>query len=74
MATKTGSKAADKAADLIAQIHEVAYHRWVERGRPHGTALEDWLHAEGVLSGVQPKMKKAPTRAPRKKAAKAGQD
>ncbi|HTB22298.1 MAG TPA: DUF2934 domain-containing protein [bacterium] len=69
MVTKKSSKAADSAAALSARIHEVAYERWVERGRPHDTALEDWLHAEGVIVGREPKMKKAPA-APRKKAVK----
>lgn len=38
--------------------HEAAYLRWLDRGRPQGTALDDWLWAEqrvvSLESGVQP--------------------
>jgi hypothetical protein len=26
-----------------------AYERWVKRGRPHGTDVQDWLEAEAEL-------------------------
>jgi hypothetical protein len=31
------------------QIAQRAYERWVKRGRPHGTHLQDWLEAEMEL-------------------------
>jgi hypothetical protein len=31
-------------------IAELAYRLWVARGRPHGSAEEDWLEAERQLS------------------------
>jgi hypothetical protein len=38
-----------------------AYEKWVKRGRPHGTDLQDWVEAESELkaefarnSGMQP--------------------
>ena len=35
-------------------IRELAYHIWEQRGRPAGTAQEDWLEAERRLSAVEP--------------------
>ena len=32
-------------------IEQVAYENWVERGRQHGYALEDWIKAETELLG-----------------------
>jgi hypothetical protein len=32
-------------------IEQVAYQNWVERGRQHGYALEDWIKAEQELLG-----------------------
>lgn len=34
------------------QIAVDAYHRWVARGMPFGTDLEDWLEAERRLSAT----------------------
>ena len=38
-----------------------AYEKWVKRGRPHGTDVQDWVEAENELkaeyarnSGMQP--------------------
>lgn len=30
-------------------IKELAYHLWLQRGRPHGTSEQDWLEAESQL-------------------------
>lgn len=30
-------------------IEKLAYHYWVERGCPEGSAAEDWFRAERVL-------------------------
>jgi Protein of unknown function (DUF2934) len=30
-------------------IAALAYHLWVERGRPEGSAEEDWFRAEEIL-------------------------
>jgi Protein of unknown function (DUF2934) len=35
-------------------IRELAYQIWEQRGRPDGTAQEDWLEAERRLSAVEP--------------------
>ncbi len=32
---------------------ELAYQLWLERGRPFGSADDDWLEAERRLSGTQ---------------------
>jgi hypothetical protein len=34
-------------------IAELAYRLWSERGRPHGSAEEDWLEAERQLGRGQ---------------------
>lgn len=34
-----------------AQVAELAYSYWAERGYTHGAAEEDWLRAERALSG-----------------------
>lgn len=31
------------------KICKRAYEKWVSRGRPHGTDLQDWLEAEAEL-------------------------
>lgn len=28
------------------RVADLAYHLWIERGRPHGSAEEDWVEAE----------------------------
>jgi Protein of unknown function (DUF2934) len=61
MAIKKGPKPADEGQGLDARIREAAYHRWQEHGRPQGTALDDWLHAEASIAGA-PKMKKIPVK------------
>jgi hypothetical protein len=40
-----------------------AYEKWCQRGRPHGTHLQDWLEAEREL---QTEMVKAPGMASRR--------
>lgn len=34
------------------QIAELAYRLWTERGRPHGSAAEDWREAERQLAST----------------------
>jgi hypothetical protein len=31
------------------KIAQRAYEKWVKRGRPHGTDMQDWLDAEREL-------------------------
>lgn len=33
----------------VQEIEGLAYQRWLERGRPQGSAEEDWLAAESEL-------------------------
>jgi len=33
-----------------------AYEKWCQRGRPHGTHLQDWLEAEKELQAEMVKM------------------
>ena len=40
------SQSQDVSREAIAQV---AYLKWVERGRQHGYALEDWIQAEREL-------------------------
>jgi hypothetical protein len=40
-----------------------AYEKWCQRGRPHGTHLQDWLEAEREL---QAEMGKSPGMASRR--------
>jgi Protein of unknown function (DUF2934) len=35
-------------------VAERAYRLWLERGRPHGSAEEDWLEAERQLARENP--------------------
>jgi hypothetical protein len=69
MVVKREAKPADQAEDVSGRIHTAAYHLWEERGRPEGTALDDWLHAEAHVIGAHPKMKKS-TPVPRKRVSK----
>jgi len=56
---KKQAKAAPKKEKVVAisqstivsreVIEQVAYLKWVERGRQHGYALEDWIRAEQEL-------------------------
>ena len=34
-------------------IERLAYHFWLERGRPEGSAGEDWFRAERVLQAKE---------------------
>jgi Protein of unknown function (DUF2934) len=67
MVVKKGPKPADKSGDISARIREAAYHHWQERGRPEGTALDDWLYAEAGFSGVAKKKRAPAKKAPVKK-------
>lgn len=31
------------------KIAQRAYEKWIKRGRPQGTEMQDWLEAEGEL-------------------------
>ena len=31
------------------QIAKRAYEKWVKRGRPHGSDMQDWMEAEAEL-------------------------
>ncbi len=33
-----------------------AYEKWVQRGRPHGTHMQDWLEAERELQSEATRM------------------
>jgi len=35
-------------------VAELAYQLWSARGRPHGSAEEDWLEAERRLAAAEP--------------------
>ncbi len=37
-----------KAADQQ-EIAQLAYHLWMERGRPEGSPEEDWFHAQDLV-------------------------
>jgi hypothetical protein len=39
----------DSAAMDPKAIEKLAYHYWMERGCPEGSAAEDWFRAERVL-------------------------
>jgi hypothetical protein len=39
-----------------------AYEKWVKRGRPHGTHVQDWLDAERELQAEFSRMGSAPSR------------
>lgn len=42
------------AVDLHAEIERLAYIYWEQRGRQHGSPMEDWLRAEReVLARLQ---------------------
>jgi hypothetical protein len=36
----------------IKSVAELAYELWVARGRPHGSALQDWAEAERQLEAT----------------------
>jgi hypothetical protein len=42
----TTSKAVTLTHDQIAKR---AYEKWIKKGRPHGTNVQDWLEAEAEL-------------------------
>lgn len=58
--TKTAAKAAPRkravkkpapeALSFSEQVERLAYQYWEERGRPDGSAHEDWLRAEAELA------------------------
>ena len=46
--TESDSAIVDREA-----IEKLAYHYWLERGCPEGSAGEDWLRAERVLQAKE---------------------
>jgi hypothetical protein len=50
-ATKKESVVAISQTKVVSRemIQQVAYQIWVQRGRQHGYALEDWIRAEKEL-------------------------
>jgi hypothetical protein len=48
--TSAKKSSAQTIAPSHAKIAERAYWFWIERGRTHGHAFEDWLRAEQELS------------------------
>jgi hypothetical protein len=48
--TKISSVVASDSTTLDQQaIEKLAYHYWLERGCPEGSAAEDWFRAERVV-------------------------
>jgi hypothetical protein len=41
-----------------------AYEKWVKRGRPHGTDLQDWVEAEAELRAEMARSPQAAGRRP----------
>lgn len=57
----TGPQSASPVRVPHDKIAMRAYEKWVKRGRPHGTDVQDWVDAENELkaeyarnSGMQP--------------------
>ncbi len=48
-ATPTPKPAAQPVQVPHEKIAARAYEKWCKRGRPHGTAVQDWLEAEREL-------------------------
>ena len=48
-ASITSLTSPDSSGPSDDEIREVAYHRWLARGRHHGDELDDWFEAERSL-------------------------
>jgi len=48
------------------KISKRAFEKWVNRGRPHGNDLQDWLEAEAELKGEQSRAPGTPVMAGRR--------
>ena len=40
-----------RSPDVTRRIAEKAYALWEQRGRPHGSDLQDWIEAERIVRG-----------------------
>jgi len=61
MSAKNAHGVNEEASLLL--IRETAYYHWEGKGRPCGTALDDWLYAEAIIS-AGPAKATAPASAP----------
>ncbi len=43
---------APRTAPTYEEIARLAAQIWIENGHPHGTAEQDWLHAENLLKAA----------------------
>jgi hypothetical protein len=69
VATPRGAQPTSTPPPVTMQIpHEKiamrAYEKWVKRGRPHGTDLQDWVEAEAELRAEMARSPQAAGRRP----------
>jgi hypothetical protein len=53
VASPTSSSTTPQVKIPHEKISMRAYEKWVKRGRPQGTAVQDWLEAEAELRAEQ---------------------